>query len=102
MRTPFKKKFHAPRLTGEEQARQGRVVRTAQATLVTTEAVREFLNNEHKLLGGRPIDLAIASASGLLRVEQYIAGQAEIRASSVAAGGGASLPTLAGQRRVSE
>ena len=66
------KKAYVPRLSQAEQVRQGRVVKSAQATLVTAEAVRAFLNTHHDGLRGRPLDLAVASEAGLLAVEQAI------------------------------
>ena len=69
---PFRK---APTqvLSRDEGARQGRVVRMAQAALGDVEAVRLFLNSHHQALAGRPIDLAVASDDGLARVEAAIA-----------------------------
>ena len=68
----FRRANLTARLTHTEQVRQGRVVKAAQAALVTTEAVRSFLNTHHDALGGRPLDLAVASEAGLLAVEQAI------------------------------
>jgi len=56
-------------LSREEGDRQGRAVRAAQAALQDRDAVMAFLNTHHAGLGGRPIDLAVASAAGLLAVE---------------------------------
>ena len=66
------KKAYVPRLSHAEQVRQGRVVKSAQAALVTADAVRAFLNTHHDGLRGRPLDLAVASDAGLLAVEQAI------------------------------
>ena len=59
-------------LSRDESARQGQVVRAAAAALPDTQAVREFLNSHHAGLGGRPLDLAMASAAGLAAVETAI------------------------------
>ena len=68
----FRKASFGPKLSHAEQVRQGRVVRSAQAALVTADAVRAFLNTHHDGLRGRPLDLAVASEAGLLAVEQAI------------------------------
>jgi uncharacterized protein (DUF2384 family) len=65
-----------PMLARDAGIRQGNAVRAAQTAFGTTEAVRAFLNNPHAGLGGRPIDLAVASADGLAAVEAAIARQA--------------------------
>jgi len=77
---PFFRKAHAtPRLAPDAQIRQGRAVRAAQAALGTTDAVREFLNSDNPGLGGRPLDLAVASEAGLRRVETAIKAEAWAR-----------------------
>ena len=63
-------------LSRDEGARQGQAVRSAQAALRSTEAVRSFLNSHHAGLSGRPLDLAVASAAGLLAVQRALAAQA--------------------------
>ena len=65
-------KKSTPRLSRDEQVRQGRVVNSAHAALPSTEAVRAFLNTHHDGLRGRPLDLAVASDAGLLAVEAAI------------------------------
>jgi len=70
---PFRKRFDGPRLTQEEAERQGRVTRLAFETLRDSGRVVTFLNSEDAILGGRPIDLAVASAEGLASVERAIA-----------------------------
>ncbi|HEY0627085.1 MAG TPA: hypothetical protein VGD10_10170 [Allosphingosinicella sp.] len=76
----WKKRSSIPHLSPEEKARQGQAVRATQAALTSTDAVRGFLNTHQSLLGGRPLDVAIESAGGLVRVEQFLAGVAEIEA----------------------
>lgn len=73
MNRPFRKRFDGPRLTPEEAERQGRVTRLAFETLRDSGRVMTFLNSEDAILGGRPIDLAVASAEGLASVERAIA-----------------------------
>ena len=68
----FRKAREAAPLTREESVRQGKAVRLAQAALGSVEAVRAFLNTHHELLGGRPIDIAVASDAGLVAVEAAI------------------------------
>lgn len=68
----FRKAPVGPVLSFEERERQWQVVRIAQAALETPDAVRDFLNNHHDGLDGRPLDLAIASDAGLKAVEAAI------------------------------
>jgi len=75
----FRKARTAPRLAPDAQVRQGRAVRAAQAALGTTDAVRDFLNGDNPGLGGRPLDLAVASEAGLLKVEAAIQAEAWAR-----------------------
>jgi uncharacterized protein (DUF2384 family) len=84
--SPFRRSRTGPVLSRDEGARQGRVVRSAQAALGSVEAVRAFLNSHHPALDARPIDLAVASDDGLAAVEAAIA--AESRRPAAAAGGG--------------
>jgi uncharacterized protein (DUF2384 family) len=70
---PFHRKGRkAATLSREQSVRQGKVVGLAQAALGSVEAVRDFLNNDHEGLGGRPIDIAVASDAGLLAVAAAI------------------------------
>jgi uncharacterized protein (DUF2384 family) len=73
MRPQFTKRSTQPRLSAEEAARQGRVSSLAFAALRQPQAVIAFLNTHDEALGGRPIDLAIASPEGLLSVERALA-----------------------------
>ena len=56
------------RLTPAASRRQGETTRMAMM-LLGREAAIEFMNAHHDDLGGRPIDLAIASDDGRSRVE---------------------------------
>ena len=73
MRPRFRK-AGLPRLSLAEQVRQGRAVRSAQAALKSTDAVRSFLNTHHDGLRARPLDLAVSSDAGLRAVEAAIDG----------------------------
>lgn len=74
MRQAFRKS--RPPLAADKGARQGRAVQVAQAAFGSTAAVLAFLNTSHPRLGGRPLDLALASDSGLADVEAAIAEEA--------------------------
>jgi uncharacterized protein (DUF2384 family) len=62
------RKSNAERLAPANARRQGDITRLA-FTLLGREAAIEFLNSENAELGGRPLDLAIASESGCAVVE---------------------------------
>lgn len=68
----FRKRYTAARLEPDGVERQGRVARLAFEALGRDEAT-SFLNGFDDALGGRPLDLAIASAEGLAAVEASIA-----------------------------
>jgi len=68
----FYKRNTVPRLAPEQIERQGRISRLAFETLGQPAEAITFLNTHHAVLGGRPIDLAIASAEGLLDVERAL------------------------------
>ena len=72
----FRKRFTENRLSPEGAARQGRVTTLAWQKLGGLAGAAEFLNNHDEALGGRPLDLAVASAEGLAAVEQAIAHRA--------------------------
>ena len=71
MNRPFRKKFDTPRLSPAEAERQGRAPPLAFQAPGNAAAVA-FLNTENPVLGGRPIDLAIAGPEGLAAVEAEI------------------------------
>jgi len=72
MQTPFRRDYSRPILTGAEQARQGKAVKAAVGALSGSDAVRHFLNSYHPDLLGRPLDIAIASDTGLAAVESAL------------------------------
>ena len=76
MARPFRKPANGPRLTTDQMARQGRVLDRAIEKLGATDAMT-FLNNQDDQLGGRPLDLAIASVDGLNAVEARLDGLAD-------------------------
>ena len=57
----------------DASVRQGEAVRLATAAFEDNGAVRLFLNSFHSGLDARPLDLAVASAAGLKKVEEAIA-----------------------------
>jgi hypothetical protein len=73
---PFRNRSNLPRLSAEEAARQGAVSKLAFERLRQPAAVMAFLNTHNEALGGRPLDVAIATPDGLTRVEAAIAGLA--------------------------
>lgn len=73
-----RKRRHVTILSPDEGKRQGRVVRAAHA-LGDVEAVRVFLNFPHEALGGRPIDLAVASEAGMVAVQAAIDAECALR-----------------------
>lgn len=75
----FRKRFTAVRLSPEEAARQGRISQGAWLALGGRDAAIAFLNTHHDALGGRPIDLAVASDEGLDAAERELAALGEAR-----------------------
>jgi uncharacterized protein (DUF2384 family) len=61
------------RLTPDEAARQGAAATRAWSAFGDRDRAMAFLNGDDASLGGRPIDIAIASPEGLAAVEQAIA-----------------------------
>ena len=61
------------KLTARAAERQGLVVRLALNNFTAPAAATAFLNTVHDGLGGRPIDLAVASDEGLKAVEALLA-----------------------------
>lgn len=60
------------RLTPDEAARQGTAARLAWSAFQDRDRVVAFLNGHDEALGGRPIDIAIASDAGLATVTDAI------------------------------
>lgn len=74
--SPFRRRVARVPMDADAAARQGHAAMLAFEKLGDGAAVRDFLNTPHEALGARPIDLAIADADGLARVEAVIAGLA--------------------------
>jgi len=72
-RSKFPNRFTGQRLTPEAAARQGRVTQLAWRLLGGREAAIAYLNAHDERLGGRPLDLAVASEEACLAVERSIA-----------------------------
>ena len=60
------------RLTPDEAARQGTAATLAWSAFKDRDRVVAFLNGHDEALGGRPIDLAVASDAGLAIVTDAI------------------------------
>ncbi len=69
----FRRKFTTVRLTPEQADRQGRIATAAFRLFGERDAAMAFLNGHDDALGGRPLDLAIASADGMAAVEAAMA-----------------------------
>lgn len=69
----FSKRKLQPVLSRDQSVRQGQAVRVASNAFHDVGAVRSFLNSFHSGLEGPPLDIAIASAAGLVKVEKAIA-----------------------------
>ena len=69
-RKQFRRAYRAERPSPEVMERQGRLTRSAWTALGDRDAVVAFLNTHDEAMGGRPIDLALASDEGLGRVEE--------------------------------
>ncbi|WP_198161782.1 antitoxin Xre/MbcA/ParS toxin-binding domain-containing protein [Sphingomonas sp. TDK1] len=78
IRKQFRSKFGMPRPSPDSLERQSRVALLAWNLLGGDAAVR-FLNSHDEALGGRPLDLAVASPVGCEAVEQAINARAERR-----------------------
>jgi hypothetical protein len=72
----FRKPFNAFKLTPDQARRQGRISQVAWAALDGRDAVMAYLNTHDDALGARPLDLAVGSDDGLLRVEEAIRAKA--------------------------
>ena len=72
----FRSRFKGPRLEADAADRQGRVARLAWASFGDRDGAISFLNEHHEGLGGRPIELAVASEAGCAAVERVLAERA--------------------------
>ena len=71
----FRKAYNRVVLPRDAAVRQGRAVNAALAALGSDDAL-VFLNTHHPGLGGRPLDLAVASDVGLGAVETALGDEA--------------------------
>ena len=62
-----------PAMPREEAARQGVIAGAAWSVFQDRDAVMTFLNTHRDDLGGRPLDIAIASDDGLRTVRDLLA-----------------------------
>jgi hypothetical protein len=69
----LRNRFSGVKLTPRAAERQGLVVKLALNSFAAPGTATAFLNSVHDGLGGRPIDLAVASDEGLLAVEALLA-----------------------------
>lgn len=79
VRKPFRRTYGAVRPSPEQMARQASVAGAAWAALGDREAVMAFLNTHDDALGGRPLDVALASEEGLAAVRRAMTAQARPR-----------------------
>ncbi len=70
----FRRKYTTVRLTPDQATRQGQVATGAFRHFGDRDRAMAFLNGHDATLGGRPLDLAIASADGLAACEAALAG----------------------------
>lgn len=78
----FRRARKGPVLSREQGVRQGRVVKSALAVFGSADALA-FLNAHHAGLGGRPLDLAVASDAGLGAVETALCVESQRELESV-------------------
>ena len=74
--TPFRTKVSSARMPADSAERQGRVTTLAWRLLGGRDEAMAFLNNHDEMLGGRPLDLAVASVEGCEAVERAIVAKA--------------------------
>lgn len=65
----FRRAQVGPKLTQEQSRRQSAVATLAWQMLDGRDEIATFLNTDDPALGGRPLDLAIASEEGFAKVE---------------------------------
>lgn len=72
----FRRALVGPKPTPDQSRRQAEVATLAWQMLDGRDEIMAFLNTHDDTLGGRPIDLAIASDEGLKRVEDAMRARA--------------------------
>ncbi len=73
MNRRFRPRSDAPRLSPDQANRQGEASRLAFEAFRASDLAVAFLNTHDDSVGGRPIDIAIASPDGLLSVRRMLA-----------------------------
>jgi uncharacterized protein (DUF2384 family) len=68
----FRSFQHGPRLSADAAVRQGRIAQLAWSSFGDRDLAISFLNEHQDALGGRPLDLAVASEAGYEAVENAI------------------------------
>jgi uncharacterized protein (DUF2384 family) len=68
----FKSRYHTPQLAQDKAQRQGKVTHLAFSLLGGRDPAMAFLNAPNPTLGGRPLDVAMASQEGLASVMDAI------------------------------
>lgn len=68
----FKSRFNTPQLSHDRALRQGKVTHLAFSMLGGRDPAVAFLNTLNPSLGGRPLDVAMASQEGLTNVMDAI------------------------------
>lgn len=69
----FKRNSSAVRMPADEARRQGAVAALAFSALGNRDDALAFLNAHDEALGGRPLDIAIASDDGFAQVRDRLA-----------------------------
>jgi len=69
-RKTYFRRSNQPELAPDAAMRQGRVTKLALDAFGGKDAAIAYLNIDSASLGGRPLDIATASAEGLSRVER--------------------------------
>lgn len=83
MANHFRRPRSGPVLSGEAVARQGKILKLAIDALGAGAAMA-FLNAADEDLGGRPLDLAIASDEGFARIAAALVDRPHTPAASTA------------------
>jgi|KBSSwiStaDraftv2_1062776.scaffolds.fasta_scaffold442405_4 hypothetical protein len=65
------RRANTPRLTAEQARRQGDITNLALKSMGASAAIA-FLNSAHQGIGGRPLDVAIASDDGYAQVVKAV------------------------------
>ena len=70
---PFRRRYNTVPLDPGAAERQGRAAKLAWERFGESAAAVAFLNTHDDALGGRPIDIAVASPAGLAALERALA-----------------------------